>query len=274
LVIHDVLEIGSPAIAEQYGVPHVTHAYGPVVPGSADFGALFTDVLSQAGLPDAISIGFDLPYLDTCPPSLQPAGIAPWRTAIPLRPTAGEIGPGDALPAGFADLPHEKTIYLTLGTIMNQRPDIFRSVLAGVRDLPLNVVATTGPGVDPADLGSQPRNVLVAQYLPQALVLPHCTAIISQAGAGTMLGALCYGLPQLCLPQGTDQPHNAAALVASGAGLALAPDDISPGSVGDSLRQLLADPAHRAAARSIQFEINNTPDADAVLPDLLAQLGL
>ena len=46
--------------------------------------------------------------------------------------------------------------------------------------------------------------MLVACYLPQALVLAHCTAVVSHVGAGTRLGALCFGLPQLALPQGTD----------------------------------------------------------------------
>lgn len=272
LVIHDVLEIGSPAIAERHGVPHVTHSYGPVVPGSADVAAVLGEVLTEAGLPDAVAAGLERPYLDLCPASLQPAGTAPWRVALRLRPVAGEVSSGDELPASMANLPHENTVYLTLGTIMNRRPDIFRTVLEGCRRLPLNVVATTGPGVDPAELGSQPNNVLVRQYLPQGLVLPHCTAIISQAGAGTMLGALCHGLPQLCLPQGTDQPYNSAALVAAGAGLALAAEDIASNTVADALREILTNPSFRASARSIQGEIDNTPDAAMVLPDLLEQL--
>jgi UDP:flavonoid glycosyltransferase YjiC (YdhE family) len=144
--------------------------------------------------------------------------------------------------------------------------------LDGCRHLRVNVVATTGPGVDPAELGSQPDNVLVRQYLPQGLVLPHCTAIISQAGAGTMLGALCHGLPQLCLPQGTDQPYNSAALVAAGAGLSLASKKITPQTVATALREILTNPSFRASARSIQREIDSTPDAAAVLPDLLEQL--
>ena len=136
------------------------------------------------------------------------------------------------------------------------------------------MIATTGPGVDPAELGSQPNNILVRQYLRRAWSFPHCTAIISQAGAGTMLGALCHGLPQLCLPQGTDQPYNSAALVAAGAGLALAAEEITPNTVADTLREILTNPSFRASARSIQGEIDGTPDAATVLPDLLEQLRL
>lgn len=97
--------------------------------------------------------------------------------------------------------------------------------------LPVNVIVTTGPDFDTASLNPVRSAVFSAPFLPQAEVLPHCTAVISHAGAGTMLGALCHGLPQLCLPQGTDQPLNTAALVPTGAALALQAGQITPDAV-------------------------------------------
>jgi UDP:flavonoid glycosyltransferase YjiC (YdhE family) len=147
---------------------------------------------------------------------------------------------------------------------------VFRAVLAGCAEHPVNVVTTLGPGVDPAVLGPQPASVLVASYLPQALVLAHCTAVVSHVGAGTMLGALCFGLPQLALPQGTDQPYNAAALVASGAGIALAPGEITPDTIAASLGRVLTEPGIRSHAEAIKAEIDRMPPAGAVLDELVA----
>ncbi|WP_447152755.1 glycosyltransferase [Nakamurella sp. GG22] len=271
LVIHDNLELGAPAAAEVLGIPHVTHSYGPIVPGTDWFADVLGRTLAAADLPDPIHSVFQAPYVDICPPSLQPGGSsAPWSQRVALRPAAGEIGADDKLPAVFADLPHPWTVYLTLGTILNQRPEVFRAVLAGCADHPVNVVTTVGPGVDPAVLGPQPASVLIASYLPQALVLPRCTAVVSHVGAGTMLGALCFGLPQLALPQGTDQPNNAAALVASGAGIALAPAEISPDSVSAALGRVLTEPGIRARAEDIKAEIDGMPNADTVLAELIA----
>lgn len=143
-------------------------------------------------------------------------------------------------------------------------------MLAGCAEHPVNVVTTLGPGIDPAVLGPQSASVLVASYLPQALVLAHCTAVVSHVGAGTMLGALCFGLPQLALPQGTDQPHNAAALVASGAGIALAPEEITPDNIAASLGRVLTEPGIRSHAEAIRTEIAGMPTAGAVLDQLLA----
>ena len=93
--------------------------------------------------------------------------------------------------------------------------------------------------------------------------------MISHAGAGTMLGALCHGLPQLCLPQGTDQPSNTAALLPTGAALALWPGEVTADAVADALGSLLDEDTYRVAAEGLRREIEAMPAADAVLAGIL-----
>jgi UDP:flavonoid glycosyltransferase YjiC (YdhE family) len=103
------------------------------------------------------------------------------------------------------------------------------------------------------------------RYLSQALVLPHCTAVVSHCGAGTMFGALSFGLPQLCLPQGTDQPFNALAVAGAGAGVVLNPDQVTADAVADGLDRVLGDPAVRSAALRLRAQIADMPEpADAL----------
>jgi UDP:flavonoid glycosyltransferase YjiC (YdhE family) len=269
LVVHDTLELGSPTAAAMRGIPHVTHGYGPMVPNTSYFAAAIGAAISDAGLPDPTPDVFATPYLDICPPSLRGTEPNPWATIHPLRPSPGEIEPRAAVELDVSTLPHPDTIYLTLGTIMNQTPRVFRAVIDGCARWPVNLVVTTGPGFDPALLGPVPPAVRTAPFLPQAAVLPHCRAVVSHAGAGTMLGALCYGLPQLCLPQGTDQPSNTAALLPTGAALALQPDEITPDAVAEALGRLLNEPSFRQAANRLRAEIERMPAAAAVLEELL-----
>ncbi len=266
LVVHDTVELGSATAAVVHGIPHVTHGYGPMVPGTSAFAAAIGSAVTAAGLPDPIPAVFAAPYLDLCPPSLRDAEPNPWPAVHPLRPSAGEAAPIDV---DFGALPHGHTVYVTLGTVMNQAPDVFRAVIDGCRRHPVNLVVTTGPGLDPAVLGPLPPAVLVAPFLPQAAVLPHCRAVVSHAGAGTLLGALCHGLPQLCLPQGTDQPSNTAVLLPTGAALALEPDEITADAVADRLGRLLGEPSFPAAAGRLRAEIERMPTADDVLAQLL-----
>lgn len=272
LVVHDVLELGGPSAAEQAGIPHATHSYGPLVPFTGIIAPVLGTVLAEAGLPDPIPAVFASAYLDVCPPGLQPNGTDPWTDVIPVRPSAGEVPVGESLPAAFADLPHPSTVYLTLGMVTNEQPDVFRAVLDGCARHPVNVVVTTGPGVDPAVFVGERPNVLALPYLSQALVLPHCAAVVSHCGAGTMFGALCFGLPQLCLPQGTDQPFNAAAVARAGAGEVLAPDQVTVDAVDRALERVLLDPAVRAAAGRLRAEIDDRPAPREALRVLLDRI--
>jgi len=270
LIVHDTLELGSPTAAALHGIPHVTHGYGPMVPNTSSFAAAIGGAIAEAGLPDPTPAIFAAPYLDICPPSLRGTEPNPWTTTHPLRPSPGEIEPHAVVELDLSALPHPDTVYLTLGTIMNQTPRVFRAVIDGCARWPVNLVVTTGPAFESALLKPLPPAVRTAPFLPQAAVLPHCRAVVSHAGAGTMLGALCYGLPQLCLPQGTDQPSNTAALLPTGAALALHPDEITPDAVAEALGRLLNEPSFRQAANRLRAEIERMPPAAAVLHELLA----
>jgi UDP:flavonoid glycosyltransferase YjiC (YdhE family) len=83
-----------------------------------------------------------------------------------------------------------------------------------------------------------------------------------------MLGALCHGLPQLCLPQGTDQPSNTAALLPTGAALALQPDEITADAVAGALDRLLNEPSFKKAANLLREEIDRMPAPAAVLDEI------
>ncbi len=269
IVVHDTLELGSPTAAAMHGIPHVTHGYGPMVPGTTRFAAAIGSAVADAGLPDPTAAIFAAPYLDICPPGLRGAEPNPWTTIYALRPSPGEIEPDATIPWEFSDLPHADTVYLTLGTIMNQAAAVFRAVIEGCARWPVNLVVTTGPGFDPDVLGPLPPAVLTAPFLPQAAVLPRCRAVVSHAGAGTMLGALCHGLPQLCLPQGTDQPFNTAALLPTGAALALQPNEITADAVAEALGRLLDEPSFGQAANRLRAEIDQMPTAAVVLDEII-----
>jgi UDP:flavonoid glycosyltransferase YjiC (YdhE family) len=262
LVVHDTLELGSPTVAAMHGIRHVTHGYGPTVPQTELFAAAIVGAVVEAGLPDPAV--FAAPYLEICPPGVRGAE-PPWTDIRPLRPSAGEI----ESTVDLSGLPYGDTVYVTLGTIMNQAAAVFRAVIDGGLRHRVNLVVTTGPDFDPAVLGPLPPAVRTAAFLPQAAVLPHCRAVVSHAGAGTMLGALCHGLPQLCLPQGTDQPSNTAALLPTGAALALQPDEVSADAVATALGRLIGEPSFAAAAAQLKVAIDAMPAAQDVLPDLL-----
>jgi UDP:flavonoid glycosyltransferase YjiC (YdhE family) len=144
----------------------------------------------------------------------------------------GEEG-DPALPANVEHGSGRPLVYLTFGTVFNDNA-AFRAALAGIGELPVNLVVTVGPASDPGAFGPQPANVAVERYIPQMALLPSCDVVVSHAGSGTVLATLGLGIPQLCLPQAADQFLNAAAVVRPGCG-ARRP---SPGELVD--RRILA----------------------------------
>lgn len=270
LVIHEPSEFAAPLAARRAGARHVTHGLGlaPPAPLRAMLEPAMAEVYESWDEPGLAADVFDRPYLDICPPSLVPAGEPAFSDRHSLRPLTGDVLPTDRLPAAVHRLPHADTVYLTLGTVFHDAPGVFEACLAGLRELPVNVVVTVGPAADPTRLGSPPPNVVIEPYLPQALVLPLCRLVISHGGAGTMLGALAEGLPQLVLPQAADQFLNATATEAAGAGLVLPPGTITAEAVGTAVRRLLDEPGFSLAAKDIQSEITAMPPASAVLDDL------
>jgi MGT family glycosyltransferase len=161
-------------------------------------------------------------------------------------------------------------LHLTLGTLFFGATDVFRTALAGLRELPVNVLVTAGPGSDPDRFGPQPGNVFITDFAPHALLLPHCSGLVTQGGASTIVAALCHGLPHLILPQGADQFANSATAVAAGVALVVPPAQLTPEAVTTAATRLLDDPALTRQARTVRAEINAMPDADEVLAGLVA----
>ncbi len=152
---------------------------------------------------------------------------------------------------------------MTLGTIFNQESgDLFERIVEGVRDLPVDVVATVGRALDPEVLGPQPPNVHVERYIPQAQLLPHCRLVVSHGGSGSVIGALAHGLPMVVIPIGADQPRNAQRCKDLHVARVLHALEATPDRVRAAASDVLADPTYRLSAERMRDEIAVLPGPD------------
>ena len=257
LVVSEQSESAGPIAATARGVRGVVHGWGPMVPRAlVDLVLPAIEALAREHFPDVVPDPKAMPYVDICPPGLHLEADAVWDDIRPLRHE--DPPPGEAA----IDLP-DGLIYVTLGTVVNDQEGAFEAVLEGLAGVDAPILVTVGPDVDPARLGGTADNVIVEQFVPQGLVFPHCRAVIAHAGAGTMLGALAAGLPQVLLPSGAEQFLNAAACAAAGAAEVA---EYSPESVRAAYDRL--GESHTAAARGLADEIAAMPTADETLASL------
>lgn len=260
LVVFDTQAYVGPLVAALLDCRQAHHTIGALP--AADVTQLATDALS----PLWRSVGHDVPphaglyrgaTLTICPPSLDPA-LPPTGRRLPLRPAPR--------PRRVPRAQEPPLVYFSLGT-MWANPDVVRTVLAGLEDLPVRVVATLG-SLEPAEIGSVPANAEVHGFVPQQDLLPDVSVVVHHAGSGTMFGALAHGVPQLALPQAADNFVNAELLARSGAGLVLTPSEVSAIAVADAVGRLLEDPSFVVAARTVGQEIDSMPEAEAVVASL------
>ncbi|MBV8996831.1 MAG: hypothetical protein JO287_24700 [Pseudonocardiales bacterium] len=275
IVVHELTELAGALAAAHVGARHVVHGLGlrpPMLWWELLYGSGFAQLCQTWQVPELAENITAATYLDICPPSLRTDDELAWPQTLALRPAAGEPVAGERLPQALAALPYPQTIHLTLGTIFHEAPGVLETAIAGLHELPMNLVVTSGPGTDATQFGPQPPHVLIEPYIPHTLLLPRCHLVVSHGGAGIMLSALAHGLPQLILPQGADQFMNATACQSAGAALALAGEDFSADAVAAAVRRLITEPGFQIAAGGIQAEIDAMPMAVDLLAALTAQV--
>ncbi|MHB1527705.1 MAG: glycosyltransferase [Candidatus Dormibacteria bacterium] len=264
VIVADEVDFGSTVAAEVLGIPYATVLV--IAAGTLVRQAVVADTLellrSEHGLPPDPDFTAPSRYLvlSPFPPSLRdPTAPLPATTHL-FRPVDIHRG-DDAAPPWPRHLAGAPCIYFTLGTEFNlESGDLFTRVLAGLRELPINVLATVGRQIDPGELGPQPANVRVERYVRQEEALSGCDLVVFHGGSGTLTGALAHGVPMVILAMGADQPANALRCQALGVGVTLDPLRATPAAVRESVTLALGDPAYRHAARQLGREIAAQPE--------------
>ena len=274
LLVCDEMDFGCMVAAERLGIPHATMLV--IASGLLATHDLLAEPLNDLRAEHGLPCDPDLTMLSRFL-VLSPFPASFRDPGSPLPPTAhafrAAVLAAEVSPAWLSSLPNRPTIYVTLGTVFNvESGDLFHRLLKGLRNLPVNLVVTVGPRMIPAELGPQPDNVWIEQYVDQQSLLPRCALVVSHAGSGTVLGALAHGLPMLLLPIGADQPFNAQRAQALGVAQVLDPTEATPDTLRQNVVALLASAGHRRAAERIRDEIALLPGQETAVA-LLSKLA-
>jgi UDP:flavonoid glycosyltransferase YjiC (YdhE family) len=287
LIVNETGAAVAPLVARKFGIPHVAHSFGLPMPASTLHASseFIAPLWHAAGyeVPEFCGL-YDYAGIEISPPSLQAACPNPVlaKRALLQRPSSVTAAPTDRLPASLSEFLGSRTnsrasrpiIYVTFGTIFNQNPS-FNAAINAASKINATFVVTTGQGASVDSVFASdaiPANVWLGNYVPQSLLLPLCSVVVSHAGSGTLGGAMSHGIPQLCLPQGADQFRNADALSDCGAGLMLDGENVNESSVVDAIHKLLDESSFRSEAALLRKEIQamETPE---VMVTALETLG-
>ncbi|MBD8654929.1 glycosyltransferase family 1 protein [Oxalobacteraceae sp. CFBP 13730] len=156
-------------------------------------------------------------------PALSPAELAPF------------------LPPASSTRPF---IYASLGTLVSDRYPLFKRIAKACKQLDADLLIAHCGGLNDAQVRALEAigATRVHAYVPQLAVLERADAIVSHAGANTIMEAVAARTPILALPIAFDHPGGAARVEYSGVGLRASPRMSSVADLVRKLRRLLAEP--------------------------------
>ena len=270
-----------------YGWPHETHA--AALARNRDGAAKFIQMLNETNggiRAHAAAAGLQIDWEN------PHATLSPWAS-ISQVPKAFDFetshwpaqfhhtgpfhdGKGrESLDFPWDRLTGEPLIYASMGTILNGRADVFRTIIAALAmHKHLQLVLSIGDQLDPRQLGPAPKNAIVINRAPQLDVLKRASVCITHSGLNTVLESLAQGVPQVAIPVAYDQPGVAARIAHHRTGVVTSLDKLTADHLSTLLDEVLNNSAYRKNAQRLQGAIAKANGLSAAVDIIEQALGI
>jgi MGT family glycosyltransferase len=156
----------------------------------------------------------------------------------------------------------DPVVLVSLGTVFNRQPALFRRCIDACAELRCDVVAALG-GLDAADLCPLPANAQAHRYLPLPEVMRYADVFVGHGGMRSTMEALSFGVPIVALPQMPEQRVTADRLAELGLGLCLEPGQQTQEAVRQAVATLMHDVSIRPRLDWMRGQIERAPGAPA-----------
>lgn len=168
-------------------------------------------------------------------------------------------------------------IYVSLGSMAHRYPAaaaLIDAIFAAARARPdWQVVVVVGERRE-ALAPSCPSNVLLVSWAPQLWVLRRTAVFVTHGGMGAFREAVGLCVPMVVIPQGFDQPGNAARVEHHGLGVHLPREVVDPARLLSCLdRVLAARESYRERLRQIERACAAETERDLAVQLVEQQLG-
>jgi len=227
------------------------------------------DCLSPLAQVGQIVPGFDFPRR-ALPPHFHHVGPLHSGAAAPAQ-TPTELAA--LLPSASSTRPF---VYASLGTLVSQRFGLFKRIAQACARQDAQLLVAHCGGLDRSQVRALERigDTRVRTYVPQLAVLARADAVISHAGANTVMEAVASRTPILALPIAFDHPGAAARVEYAGVGLRASPRFATVAELSRKLRRLLDEPGFRQRMEPLADQIRQAGGAPRAADVIEATLGL
>jgi MGT family glycosyltransferase len=163
-------------------------------------------------------------------------------------------------PSVFSNVVPEKTkerplVYISLGTVINDRPDFYTKCIEALRGQNVDVVISCGNAVNRESLGVLPDNIHVYPYVDQLDILSKADVFITHCGMNSVSESLYMATPMVLYPQTSEQKAVARRVTEIGAGTALNDDSVS--GIRNAVQEILSSSAYAKAAEECSADFHS-----------------
>lgn len=161
---------------------------------------------------------------------------------------------------------------LSFSTTFQNQGAALQRVIDAFAGLPLRLLVTLGPALNPKDFRTS-DNVRLVTQAPHGVVMPEAALVIAHGGHGTVMRGLVNDRPLLVMPMGRDQTDNAVRVEARGAGLTLDPKTASTAEIRAAVLRLASEASFAENARRLGAEIRAEMEGSPVVALLEEAVG-
>lgn len=148
-------------------------------------------------------------------------------------------------------------VYISLGTVINDRPDFYNKCIAALKDMDVDVIISCGTYLNIKTLGDLPGNVKVYPYVDQLDVLSKADAFITHCGMNSVSESLYMATPMVLYPQTNEQNAVARRAKEIGAGVLLTDD--SEQGIKTAVREILDNKTYAEGAQKCCEDFRSCP---------------
>ena len=155
-------------------------------------------------------------------------------------------------------------VYISLGTVINDRPDFYRTCVEALKDAPAEALIACGRDFDPETLAPLPGNIRIEPSVDQMAVLARTRLFVTHCGMNSASEGLYMAVPELLYPQTGEQRAVARRVEEMGAGRML-PEAAArdPRKLRALVMQALGDDALSKAASAMRDDLRACGGASA-----------
>ena len=222
--------------------------------------------LKDAGYPfhnvlDVISCDDSLPTVVFTSPQFQPYSET-------FSDKVHFVGPSIRPVETPFEKPGTPLVYLSMGTVNNDLPAVYRACLNGLADSGCHLIISAGACTETLHAMELSPNVQIFERVDQMAVLQQADVFISHCGMNSVSESLYCGVPLVMLPQTAEQKGVANRTSQLKAGILV--DKITPAAIHTAVETILTQPQYRQNAEKLGQSFHLCPGAAGAVETILA----